>query len=95
MKGPASAQSKNLFYVYGQGFHARDGLKVKPSETVGVGQDYAWSSTKVPNSLYYSLEYKGNFSHFTFDEPQPNELINCVYLCVLASYTIFVIYLQV
>ena len=59
MKGPASSKHKKLFYVYGQGWGARDGLKVKPTETVGIGKDYAWSSTREPNSLYYALNING------------------------------------
>ncbi|XP_005096374.2 uncharacterized protein LOC101862939 [Aplysia californica] len=59
LKGPAAAQHKKLFYIYGQGWEAQDGLKVKPTETVGVGKDYAWSSSRNPNSLYYALQFDG------------------------------------
>lgn len=57
LKGPASAMQRKLFYVYGQGWGARDGLRLKPSETVGQGKDYAWSSSRQPNALYYRLDF--------------------------------------
>ncbi|GFN98445.1 hypothetical protein PoB_002495100 [Plakobranchus ocellatus] len=57
LKGPASSKQKKLFYVYGQGWEAKDGLRLKPTETVGQGKDYAWSSTHRPNALYYRLDF--------------------------------------
>ncbi|KAK3771003.1 hypothetical protein RRG08_002052 [Elysia crispata] len=57
LKGPASAMQKKLYYVYGQGWGARDGLRLKPSESIGHGKDYAWSSSHQPNALYYKLDF--------------------------------------
>ena len=48
---------RKLYYVYGQGWGARDGLRLKPTETIGQGKDYAWSSTRQPNALYYRLDF--------------------------------------
>lgn len=54
-KGPKRAQGKRLFYVYGQGWNARDSLRVKPTETATEGKDFAWPKKYGPNDMVYAL----------------------------------------
>ncbi|KAL3870045.1 hypothetical protein ACJMK2_042662 [Sinanodonta woodiana] len=56
-KGPARAKQKKLYYVYGKGWGAMDGLKTKPSKTIEPGPDYAWpNSRRNPFDVYYQVD---------------------------------------
>lgn len=55
-RGPNRGHGKKLFYVYGQGWNARDSLRVKPTETVAEGKDFAWPKKRGPNDLVYDLK---------------------------------------
>ena len=55
-KGPSRAQGKKLFYVYGQGWTAKDSLQVKPTQTLEEGSDFAWPSRHGPNDLVYQIK---------------------------------------
>lgn len=56
-KGPNRAHQKKVFYVFGKGWNAMDGQKVLPTSTQEEGRDYAWSSTRKPNDVYYNLTF--------------------------------------
>ncbi|XP_076462012.1 uncharacterized protein LOC143294532 [Babylonia areolata] len=58
--GPARAQGKKLFYVYGQGWNAQDSLRVKPTLTMQKGEDFAWPNRCGPNDLLYSVKITGS-----------------------------------
>ena len=55
-KGPSRAQGKKLFYMYGQGWTAKDSLQVKPTQTLEEGSDFAWPSRHGPNDLVYQIK---------------------------------------
>ena len=55
MKGPARAQQKKVFYVYGKGWGAKDGAVVKPTATKEMGQDPTWPLRQHPNDVYYDI----------------------------------------
>ena len=55
-KGPSKAQGKKLFYVYGQGWTAKDSMQVKPTQTLEEGSDFAWPSRHGPNDLVYQIK---------------------------------------
>ena len=55
-KGPSQAQGKKLFYVYSQGWNAKDSLQIKPTQTVEEGGDFAWPNRHGPNDLVYQLK---------------------------------------
>ncbi|XP_071118084.1 uncharacterized protein [Haliotis cracherodii] len=59
-KGPARVQQKKLFYVYGRGMEAKDGTRVKPTQTKEEGRDYSWPGLRVANHLYYKLTFTGS-----------------------------------
>lgn len=59
-KGPARVQQKKLFYVYGRGMEAKDGTRVKPTQTKEEGRDYSWPGLRVANHLYYKLTFSGS-----------------------------------
>ncbi|KAL8606385.1 hypothetical protein ACOMHN_020539 [Nucella lapillus] len=61
-KGPARAQGQKLFYVYGQGWEARDSLRVKPTLTAQKGEDFAWPNRCGPNDLQYTISITGSTS---------------------------------
>ena len=56
-RGPTKARQKKLFYVYGHGWDAKDGLRVKPTLTTEEGEDFSWPQLRVPNDLYYNLHF--------------------------------------
>ncbi|RUS80800.1 hypothetical protein EGW08_011421 [Elysia chlorotica] len=72
LKGPTAAMQKKLYYVYGQGWGGRDGLRLKPSESVGLGKDYSWSSSRQPNSLYYRLDFDSDGSQLEVKTEEDN-----------------------
>ncbi|XP_041359257.1 uncharacterized protein LOC121375722 [Gigantopelta aegis] len=53
--GPVRVRQKKLFYVYGHGWDAEDGLRVKPTLTKEEGKDFSWPEVRIPNDLYYNL----------------------------------------
>lgn len=55
-KGPLRAQGKKLYYVYGQGWDAEDGVRVKPTLTEKQGTDFAWPKKRQTNDLYYDIQ---------------------------------------
>ncbi|XP_025110299.1 uncharacterized protein LOC112573861 isoform X2 [Pomacea canaliculata] len=55
-KGPLRAQGKKLYYVYGQGWDAQDGVRVKPTLTEKQGTDFAWPKKRQTNDLYYDIQ---------------------------------------
>ena len=57
VKGPASAQQKKVFYVYGKGWNAKDGKLVKPTATREMGQDPTWPLRQHPNDVYYDITF--------------------------------------
>ena len=57
MKGPASSQQKKVFYVYGKGWGAKDGMVVKPTATKEMGQDPTWPLRQHPNDVYYNITF--------------------------------------
>lgn len=57
-RGPPRAQQKKLFYVYGRGWNAIDGIKKLPTLSSEGGKDYAWpSEARVPNDVYYNVTF--------------------------------------
>lgn len=57
MKGPASAQNKKVFYVYGRGLDAKDGQLTRPMATRAMGQDPTWPRRQNANDVYYNLTF--------------------------------------
>lgn len=57
MKGPASAKNKKIFYVYGRGWNALDGMRTKPTLTKEEGEDFSWPQMRRPNTCYYNLVF--------------------------------------
>lgn len=68
VKGPASAQQKKVFYVYGKGWGATDGKVVKPTATREMGQDPTWPLRQHPNDVYYDITF---LDHAVKEEPIP------------------------
>lgn len=66
VKGPASAQQKKVFYVYGKGWNAKDGRLVKPTATKEMGQDPTWPLRQQPNDVYYDIAF---LDHVITEEP--------------------------
>lgn len=66
VKGPASAQQKKVFYVYGKGWNAKDGKLVKPTATREMGQDPTWPLRQHPNDVYYDITF---LDHAVTEEP--------------------------
>ncbi|KAK7099826.1 uncharacterized protein [Littorina saxatilis] len=59
-KGPARAHGKKVFYVYGQGWEAKDSTHVHPTQTAQEGEDFAWPSRHGPNDLLYNVHITGS-----------------------------------
>lgn len=68
MKGPASSQQKKVFYVYGKGWGAKDGMVVKPTATKEMGQDPTWPLRQHPNDVYYNITF---LDHAVTEDPIP------------------------
>ncbi|XP_050402230.1 uncharacterized protein LOC126818729 [Patella vulgata] len=56
-KGPAKSKQKFLYYVYGKGLDAEDGLKLHPTQNKIDRKDFAWPVTRNQNDLYYCLHF--------------------------------------
>lgn len=65
VKGPASAQQKKVFYVYGKGWGATDGKVVKPTATREMGQDPTWPLRQHPNDVYYDITFLDHGNYFS------------------------------
>lgn len=57
MKGPASAQNKKVFYIYGRDLDAEDGQRTKPMASQAMGSDPNWPRRQKPNDVYYNLTF--------------------------------------
>ncbi|XP_046585596.1 uncharacterized protein LOC124292521 isoform X1 [Haliotis rubra] len=72
-KGPARVNQKKLFYVYGRGMEAKDGTRVRPTQTKEEGNDYSWPGLRVPNHLYYKLTFTDELSVGDSGDPVDEE----------------------
>lgn len=57
IKGPTSAKQKKVFYVYGRGLNAADGILTRPMATRAMGPDPTWPQRQNPNDVYYNLTF--------------------------------------
>ena len=64
MKGPARAQQKKVFYVYGKGWGAKDGAIVRPTATREMGRDPSWPLRQNPNDVYYNITFLDHGNSF-------------------------------
>jgi hypothetical protein len=59
-KAPTNAHNKKVFYVYGKGWNSTDRERIRPTQTVEEGKDFAWPTTKQPHDVVYSLSIVGS-----------------------------------